>query len=226
MGWDLPKCLLPCPGGTLLDNTLGALSSRGVSRIAIVVGYKREHVEAAVGKQALTVDFLVNADYATTNTLHSLHLARELLREGALYFNGDVWFSEPAIDALRNNGRDDSTLLIVQRKCGLEEVKAVVSAEGRVRRIGKDLAPESAAGEFIGMARFAAPTGAALADDLERCINDEASATRFFEFSLNHILDAHSVRAAFVDSVDAIELDTPQDYDTARQLWSKPPEPQ
>jgi choline kinase len=247
MGWDLPKCLLPCPGGTLLDNTLNALGNRGVSRVAIVVGYRREQVEAAAGKHGLPIEFVVNEDYATTNTLRSLYLAREHLSEGALLFNGDVWFRRTVLEHIlpsqataatrqmhegepratplpprergRGEGGEASALLVVKHACFAEEVKVVANTAQRITAIGKDLDCAAAAGEFVGIARFDPSAGSALARSLETSVAAGHS-NRFYEYSLNQILDQHPVRAAFIELMDAIEIDTPEDYTAAECLWS------
>jgi choline kinase len=114
-----------------------------------------------------------------------------------------------------------SALLVARGPCGPEEVKVFVDADNRVQRIGKDLDPSACAGEFIGIARFDSATGAALAHNLEQCAAADQSG-QFFEFSLNQILARHAICAAFIDRNDAIEIDTPEDYETAKCMWSSP----
>jgi phosphoenolpyruvate phosphomutase len=91
-----------------------------------------------------------------------------------------------------------------------------VGPEGgsRVLRIGPEVAPEDAHGEFIGMAMFSAAGAAAL-----RAVHQELAARRaegLERASVTHILQALIDRGRPVVSVDIhkgwMEIDTIEDY--------------
>jgi choline kinase len=203
MGWDQPKCLLTIgkTAGligetTLLGNILDSLAARGVREAVIVVGYRRELVEREASRHGISCVFVENADYATTNTIYSLYLAREHLADDFLYFNADVWFDPCVLDLLigtsetRNvvgnsppyedaticradhGGGADGVLVLDEKRCGEEEVKVVLDEGGRVLQIGKELDPADCAGEFVGIARFNRSMCSALVDSLGRyCVS-------------------------------------------------------
>ena len=246
MGWDKPKCLLPCGtvspnalerwgelgGPTLLDNTLLSILEHGIRDVAIVVGYQRELVEeAAVSGIArercrergmrtapINCEFIVNENYATTNTIHSLWLAREYLSEGILYFNGDVWFEPPVLSLLLQ--QSGSALAVEVKRCGAEEVKVMADPSGRITEIGKNLPPVEAFGEFIGVAKFERPACGLLVESLQRYNEELDQRGLFFEAALGDILDCHAFMAAPLEGLKAVEIDTPEDYARAKAIWT------
>ena len=218
MGWDKPKCLLPCGNCTLLDNTLQSILVHGIREVAIVVGYRRESVAETARRHAMNCEFVVNEDYATTNTIHSLWLARQYLNEGILYFNGDVWFEPPVLSLLLQ--QSGSALAVEVKRCGTEDVKVMADPSGRITRIGKNLPPEEALGEFIGVGKFEHSACASLVESLRHYNEELGRKDYFFESALNDILDRHAFVAAPIGKLRAVEIDTPEDYARAKSIWT------
>lgn len=75
------KCMVPINGRTLLEYAVDALKEAGISRLTMVVGYKGEKVKEFVRDHitGIEVDFIDNPDYAVSNNIYSLYLAREVL---------------------------------------------------------------------------------------------------------------------------------------------------
>lgn len=217
MGWDKPKCLLPCPQGTLLDNAVAAAMSQGVRDFVIVVGHRRELVEQAANRHAATFEFVVNERFAETNTLHSLWLARDKLRGGFLLFNGDVWFRPEVLGfLLKSSG---SAIAVEEKPCGLEEVKVIADPSGRIRQIGKELSPRDCLGEYLGVAKFDGKFAAALVDSLESLAASPGSEQFYYEAAIEPMLSKCELLCVRVAAGDAIEIDTPEDCDRAKKLW-------
>jgi choline kinase len=215
-GWSKPKCLLPAGRISLLDNILISLAEHGVTQATIVVGYQQELVRVAAAAHDLKLRFFVNHDYADTNTIHSLHLAREAMTEDFIYFNADVLFDRRIVGRLLE--AKGSAMAIETKRCGREEVKVIADGDGRIRRIGKDLAPRRCMGEFIGVGKFCL---AMMGDFLEalRYYNDEAKERKlFFEAAVDRICGRHHIMAVDIDPYPAIEIDTPEDLAKAQEL--------
>ena len=218
MGWDKPKCLLPCPQGTLLDNMIVASMSHEVREFTIVVGHRRELVEQAAARHAASFEFVVNQRYADTNTLHSLRLARERLCDGFYLFNGDVWFRPSVLKDLVDG--PPSCLAVEEKRCGAEEVKVIAAADGRIGRIGKFLSPSECFGEYVGVGKFDVPFGGALVDSLDHFVASPGSGKLYYEAAIDPLLDSRELNIARMGPGDAMEIDTPEDYDRAKRLWS------
>jgi len=216
MGFDKPKCLLPFGDQTLLDNIVASLGDNGIDRLAVVVGYRQELVLETVRRHPVHVDVVVNSDYAQTNTINSLYLAREHLGGDFVYFNADVLFDRRIVGRLLSER--SSALAVEVGQCAEEEVKVIVDGEGRIVQIGKELRPGDCLGEFIGVGVFRAEVNDDLVDAL-RYYNEELEERGlFFEAAVERICDRHVVRAVDIDPYRAIEIDTPADLEAARAL--------
>ena len=215
-GWSKPKCLLPMGSVTLLDNILLSLAEAGLTRATIVVGYRQDLLRAAAERAGLDLQFVVNDDYADTNTIYSLHLAREAMGEDFLYFNADVLFDRRIVARLL--ATQGSALAIQTGRCAQEEVKVIADGDGRIRRIGKDLDPALCLGEFIGVGKFCLPLMADFQEAL-RYYNDQAGQRKlFFEAAVDRICDGHRIAAVDIAPYPAIEIDTPEDLARAQEL--------
>jgi len=219
MGWDDPKCLLEFGDRTLLERMLDALRAHGIRQVAIVVGYRRERVEACAARTGLDCTFVANEAFETTNTIHSLWLARARLGRDFLYFNADVLFDAAIVGRLLAG--PDGALAVEAGTCGDEEVKVMVDDADRIIRIGKALPPRDCLGEFIGIARFAGSVASTLIDTLDRYNRNLERRDLFFEAALSDMAPRHALQAMRIGSGRAIEIDTPDDYRKAAELWDR-----
>lgn len=231
MGWTKPKCLLPCRSlgsplaagkqsgvdQTLLDHALSALSDHAISEFVVVVGHQRELVIQAVESKRFNVTFVTNPDFASTNTLYSLWLARKHLDDNVILMNGDLWFDPIVLDRLMS--RATCALAIDEHACGIEEVKVIVGKSSHVARIGKEIHPAEAHGEYIGLARLNRQTARALGESLEARVA-AGFTDEFYEAALDDILASQPIAGISIDSLPAIEIDTPEDYNQACKIWS------
>jgi choline kinase len=216
-GWDQPKCLLPFGDTTLLDHVLASLLAIDVREVVVVVGYEADIVRAAVARHDVDATFVENPDYATTNTINSLYLAREYMDGDFIYFNADVLFDSRILADLV--ATDGTALSVDEKHCGEEEVKVIVDEDSRITKIGKALAPKDCAGEFIGVAKFSAT----VCDDFRAALVDfnEVRHERnlFFEAAVDTLLAKHVHRAVPMGDLKAVEIDSPEDLSDARALW-------
>ena len=90
------KCMVEVNGNTLIDRLLHQLSSKGLSRIVIVVGYEGEKLIQYIEENVrLDIDtpmmYIRNDVYDKTNNIYSLGLAKEcLVEEDTLLFESDL----------------------------------------------------------------------------------------------------------------------------------------
>ena len=81
-----PKCLVSVAGTPILERLMRALDGHGIERLVIVAGYRAEMIRAYLGESfgGIAVEYVVSPLFATTNTLYSLWLARDLIDEPLL----------------------------------------------------------------------------------------------------------------------------------------------
>jgi len=212
-----PKCLMEIGGQTIFDYQMQALMSVGVQKVCLVVGYRREQIQAYAETHYPEIEFsyLINHFFFDTNTAYSLWIAgEEFVDRNFIYLNGDVLF-EPRL-LQRVMASPHGTALAVECKpCGEEEVKVVVDDEGRIHEIGKALDPSRCAGEFIGVARFNATVTSYLFKALER-LKVEGHRNVYFEAALADMAGEHAFHMVDVTDLPCVEIDFQEDYESAR----------
>ena len=96
-----PKCLIKIRNKTLLDWQIKALNDSGISKIAIVTGYKKEFFNNMELKR------FENRDWDKTNMVQSLYCARDwLLKEKCIVSYSDIFYLSSAIKLLMNDISD------------------------------------------------------------------------------------------------------------------------
>jgi choline kinase len=207
---DRPKCLARIGERTLLDRQIDALQRAGVGPIVVVAGYGIEQVQRACPRP---VDIVQNSRYASTNSLYSLWLARDLLLDGFLVLNCDVLFHPQMLDDLLTACCDDALLVAARRDGGPygdEEMKVRVR-RGLVSAIAKTLADEDSDAENVGIAKFSPAGALALVEHMNRIVAagrvKEWLPRAFAAFATSRPLHAVDNRG-----FPWIEIDFPEDY--------------
>lgn len=100
------KCMLEVNGVKLIDRALECLAEHNLSRIVLVVGYKRENVKAYVGNsyKGIEIVYVDNPIYDKTNNIYSLCLAKDyLVAEDTLLLESDLIYESAVVKRLVEN---------------------------------------------------------------------------------------------------------------------------
>lgn len=213
-----PKCLLPIGERSILDRALDALGGAGLRDLVIVTGYRSEMIKAAVAGRGdgLRVRWISNDRYAETNNAFSLLRAEEAVTGAFLLLDSDILFTSGLVKALLDCPVVPC-LALHRHRCGTEEIKAVLDAEGYVVDLGKSVDPRRAAGESVGMEVLSAAARDELFRTLRRRIVAEGRENEFYEASFQDMID-RGLRFMAVDTTrfPAMEIDSPEDLQRAR----------
>lgn len=229
---DTPKCFAEVAGRRILDWTLAAFRENGIERICFIGGYQIDKVRQAYPDFA----FRHNHDWANNNILASLFYAEDLMDGPFLCCYSDILFT-PEVVARTLANRDDLALVVDTRwqdryhertEHPPDDAEKVTVQAGKVLRVSRDIATETAHGEFIGLAKFSAAGAARLRAHYRRC--RETYAGRPFHQARS--FDKAYLIQLFQDMIDQgetfahvdtpggyIEIDTQQDFDYARRHW-------
>ena len=205
-----PKCLAHVGGSTLLARQLQALRGCGITRITIVTGYRAIEIKRACGP---AIDYVHNARFAETNSLYSLWLARELLRDGFLVMNCDILFHPQLLVDLVTSRYDDALLMspaCADSDYSDEEMKVRVRG-GRVMEISKTIHPEDADGESVGIAKFGVEGSSILVEEMNRLVANGAI-TDWLPAAFGRFCRRRPLHAVDHRGFPWIEIDSPQDY--------------
>lgn len=211
----VPKCLLSIGGETILGRTLNNLVACGIRDVVIVTGYLEEQVREYVSGRypGLSVKFITNEVYASTNNIYSLWLVKQdVLECGMLLLDSDIIFDDGIIRALRRTGHENCLAVNTKIRLGDEEIKVAVDAHNRIRAIGKEVPPSQAIGESIGIEMFGAPMLHSLFAVIDRKILRDGAVNQFYEAAFQEVIDqGGEIYAVDVGMYQAIEIDTAED---------------
>jgi histidinol-phosphate/aromatic aminotransferase/cobyric acid decarboxylase-like protein/choline kinase len=133
---DIPKCMVPVNGTPILINTLDILSQFPVQEVIIVVGHKKEVIMDRVGTRykGMTVTYVVNEVYDKTNNIYSLWLAKDLIRDNVLLFEGDIFFEKALVElALKDENRN--SVLVNSYKSYMDGTVLEINPDQSVKRM-------------------------------------------------------------------------------------------
>jgi len=215
-----PKCLLKLNDITILEHQLINLKKCGIRNVVVVVGYYANQIFEGIKNKDLDleIEFIQNPIYHKTNTVYSLWLARERIKDDFVYLNGDVVFHKEALERLLKSHYD--TCIAVERKQVNEEEVKVQLVSNLVTTIGKDIGLSKAHGEFIGIAKFSKGFNQLFINKLNEVVK-EGKVDEFFEVALNKALKNYDVYAVDVSDLPCIEVDTYEDFNRVKKIYSE-----
>ena len=209
-----PKCLVEVGGLTLLQRQIDSLRNSNIEKIVVVVGFAADTIRDECGNE---IEFVENIRFAETSSLYSLWLARDHLGDGFVVLNSDVLFHPQMLADLLESSRSDALLIsdtdLEANPLGDEEMKVKVREE-LVVDISKDIDPNEADGENVGIVKFSSNGARLLVEYMNQIIASGSlkdwAPRAFREFAQRHPLHALSTRG-----LPWIEIDFPQDYQRA-----------
>lgn len=216
---DRPKCLLKIGNRSLLERTIDALLENNIREIVIVTGYLHEMLKSFVQTRypSLSVKFIRNELYATTNNIYSLWLALPEVQQEKeiILLDSDILFDPLMIKILRDASHANC-LALDSHKLGEEEIKVIVNGKNQITELSKTCSIEKAIGESIGIEKISHAYLLALHEELEHMILHEKLDNVFYELAFERLI----ARGQYFYPVDtsayfSMELDTPEDFHDA-----------
>jgi len=227
---DQPKCMVEVGETPILERSLRALSTNGVSEVVMVVGYRQEEVRAFAGQRfdGMRIRYVVNERHSETNTAYSLWLARKFLDGHVLLLEGDIVFDADAIRRILGSaaeesvwagvavkpGRDEGILLAPDSQKRLERVELIREPQSR----GEDLTHKCAGIQFLSPA--ASMTFRAKLEEAVSC----GRVSTYADLVLGTSLRELPVRLCDLKGLPWAEVDDLQDLRRARHIFNgRPP---
>ena len=230
-----PKCLLEVGGKTLLQRTVDAMASAGISEFLVVTGYRASMIrdflshlspltipeQSSPTRSLSHLSFIDNPDYEHNNNIFSLWLAmQELHGQEVLLMDSDI-LCDP--EAVRRVASQECSALAMQRhELGEEEMKIVVDADFNITEISKTCRIEDAVGESVGIEKMTSEYTEAIYQELRKMILDENLIDIFYERAFERLIpQGHTFKVVDTTDLFSYELDTPEDFQKATDLMPK-----
>jgi choline kinase len=219
-----PKCLLDVGGQTILARQLERIAAAGIRRAVVVTGYRAEDVEThlSANRPPIEVALAPNPDYATTGNCMSVLAARPEVRgNGIVICDGDVVLTGDALARLVAEAGHSALLLDTETVLAEEEMKALLDAQGSVRRLSKKLEPSECAGESIGIQKvsgLALPIFWATLESMREAGDNQG----YYEDAFQRMIHAGvSFRTVPIGHHEWTEIDDLADLEDARARFSR-----
>lgn len=134
---SVPKCMsIICESTTILSAQIRMLLNQGINEIVITTGAHREvlteYSQRLFPEARFT--FVHNSDYAATNYIYSIYLARNYLQDDIVLMHGDLIFDEIVLKKVLT---EKKSCVVINKQIPLPEkdFKAVIQ-NNRVSKIG------------------------------------------------------------------------------------------
>lgn len=205
---DRPKCLVSVGEKALVDHQIDALRSVGVDDIVLVVGCKAAQVRAHCGA---SVRYIENADYLSTNSIYSLHLASAELDRPTFLFNCDILFHRAILQSML----DAPHANVVAADAAVERVQGEMNicydSERRITAISKEIQPEEAQAQSVQLVKFDAEGARRVRREIERLV-DEDQKNAYPTSAYGPLIVERSLFAVEVGSAVWGEIDSVEDH--------------
>ncbi|MED7670656.1 aminotransferase class I/II-fold pyridoxal phosphate-dependent enzyme [Pseudomonas moraviensis subsp. stanleyae] len=221
-----PKPLVKTNNIAFIDNALNNLETLGITNVVVVVGYQSETITAHLRAMdtTLTFEFVSNPDWATTNNIYSLYLAREHIAPNTLIIEGDIYFSASSLQQLLQKSGDLIALVSPLDK-NMEGTYAVLDGE-HLQGFGstKDVGHQAQDGQFktvnlyqVGTATFAEHIKTQLANNVR---NDNLNAYYEDVFKKASLEGKWDIQTVIVPTTEWYEVDNHYDLTVCNYISS------
>lgn len=219
---NCPKCLLSVGGESILERAVRILGEHGIRQFTVVDGFCGGMIRNTLNESFPDFDFrfIRNEDFSTTNNAWSLMLADCTAGEPIFLLDSDILFEPAVITKLLAGDAPNRLGLRTTGSVGEEEMKVSLGPDGRVINLTKEMPVTEAVGESVGLEVFSGEFVTALFAVLNRRMKVDGCINEYYEASFVELMEAGTdVRPVDLGELLCMEIDTPEDLETARQVF-------
>ncbi|MFX0125980.1 MAG: NTP transferase domain-containing protein [Candidatus Hodarchaeota archaeon] len=207
---DIPKCLLPIGGKTILEYQIDLLRGSGISDIIIVNGFAAQKVEKIGGND---ITYIYNKEYLSTNSIYSLYLAKDYLDNALVLLNADIIIDRQLMKLLLKEPFPNAILADFSKELLDGEMNVTVN-KGFVTKIGKDIPASMADGESVQVCKFDGASALILKHEIVRLITNR-NLDKFPAYAFKPVINTRGIKAVDTKGSRWIEIDNLDDYEQA-----------
>ena len=207
-----PKCLLEILDTTIIEYQINLLKKIGISRIVIVVGYKKEIIIDKLYNYD-NIKFVINEDFENTNSSYSLYLSKNMLNGNPfIYLNSDLIINESTLNELINGSNSFRCILDNKRKNkDIDSFKAIVQ-DNFVKKMGKEI---NSGIEVPGPFYLNSKISTELFNLLDKVINKDKN---MWVYSIFNMLANRFDLTGIYTNEKWFEVDTEEDYNKVKKI--------
>lgn len=148
-----PKGMLQIAGKEIIKESLDLLAKNGIKNIILVTGYQSDQYRHLLGAEYPSIQYVINPDYQTTGSMHSLFLAKTVIAEDFLLLESDLLYEDRCLSSLLDLKKSDVILLSGSTESGDEVF--VYGTANKIELISKKKDNNhELQGELVGISRI------------------------------------------------------------------------
>lgn len=212
---NTPKSLLEISGKPILNHIMDRIIVNNINDFVFVVGFQKEKIIDFLEKNYSTVNlkFIENPIFEKTNTLYSMHLAKnELLNKNFLYLHGDLILNKNMISKILSSEYKNAALIAPQ-----EESMQVFGFGKTITKITKK---RDSVGKALGVYKFCDSASKRLFEESEKVIKS-GNINAFQSEAINPTIAYHKMNLVHTEDMSWIEIDEEHDLLRAEHILKK-----
>lgn len=225
------KILLKVNGKTLLEWHLINLSNCGIHEVLIVMGYNSGNIINEINKHQypLNIKYVFNKNYIKYGNAYSMYqgISEADPKNHCLIVDGDFLYENQVLNELLMQKYDECILLAEADINDIECAKTVVNNKGYVvlmidkrELTDEELHNNKFVGEGIGMIMFSKKKRRKVLELCNLFFSEENNLIKNWEHLMNQYFVLENVNYYKISSkYKSIEIDTPEDYRDALELF-------
>ena len=206
-----PKCTVDIGGQKLIQYTIELFHKKGITDIAMVLGYRAEVIQETL-KDYEGIRYFYNPFFDVTNSIASAWFAKDFLSQydDTLIMNADVYLEETLLDRILECHKSPVMFADGTRK---EEADYKYKYEnGLLVKYGKELTGSDITGEYIGIGRFSKDFMPEFMEKLDGMIRTQQHSV-WWENILYEMVGKRPVYVEEMDGLFWAEVDYVEDYE-------------
>jgi len=215
-----PKCMLKIHGQSVLDWQLCELAKCGIDDVTVVVGFCAEHVEQLVETQSIIPHMrtVYNPFFGIADNLVTCWVARTEMDEDFILLNGDTVFESQVLARVLGTPARPVTMVTDHKSTyDADDMKLILNGE-RLVKVGKDIPPEQADGESIGMFLFRGDGPALFQQALERAVRAPQALKQWYLSVIDGMAQSGFVSTCSIQGLQWAEIDCAEDFAQAETI--------
>ncbi len=155
---SIPKAMIKISDKYIFQIIIDSLIIIGIDELIIIVGYKSELLIQSVNKlynnKNLKISFINNQEYASTNTMYSLWLARKELESPFVFFHGDLIFSYKMLVSFIDSNYPNAVLVDKRFPLDWDDAMKIIEHDNELQYMSKQITLNEMDGIAIGIYKF------------------------------------------------------------------------
>lgn len=225
------KCMIKVGGRTLLERVVEALQLADIRKLIIVVGWEHEkliqYIKENIPETHIKFEFIYNNDYATTNNIYSLYLAREqLAQDDTILLESDLVFDSKLLSQMVNSP-ERNLVAVAKYEQWMDGTVTVLSPDGTIQEFieKKDFLFQNAENYYktVNIYKFSKQFSCNQYIPFLKAYISAYGKNQYYELvlkALAHLSNAN-LKAFILNGLPWYEIDDIQDLDIANTIFSE-----